>query len=49
MPLAQWHLNTAPTAALGGRSPHWARYGVNPNVTAVPPLDRLFQLLDFPR
>ena len=49
LPLAQLHLNTSPTAALGGRSPYWARYGVHPNVTAIPPLEPLLQLLNFPR
>lgn len=49
LPLAQWHLNTTPTAALGGRSPYWARYGINPNVTALPPLEQLFELLGFTR
>lgn len=49
LPLALWHLNVSPTAALGGRSPYWARNGVSPNVTALPPLEQLFELLGFPR
>ena len=49
LPLAQLHLNITPTAALGGRSPYWARFGTNPNVTAIPPLEPLLELLDFPR
>lgn len=49
LPLAKFHINTSPTAALGGRSPYWARYGVNPNVSQLPPLEDVFKLMGFSR
>lgn len=49
LPLAQKHINESPTTALGGRSPYWARYGVHPNMSQLPSLEQLFELLDFPR
>lgn len=49
LPLAQWHINTSPTAALGGRCPYWARFGIMPNVSQMPPLSALFKLMGFSR
>lgn len=49
LPLAQWHINTSPTAALGGRCPYWARFGVMPNVSQMPSLSALFKLMGFDR
>lgn len=49
LPWAKYHMNTSPTAALGGRCPYWARYGVNPNVSQMPPLGDVLKLMGFSR